>query len=226
MASERPWTLWKKNSTQSVSYRPAITDGYINKELIEIRAKTIVYSNISGFIAFLLDVNNTPNWLVNASESKVIKQYSAKENSFYIKLTQLWPFRPRILMLNSTYWQNDDLSVEIALVDVKPTLFADYILSHMSDSNDYLQVKTHSAHWKITPTWSEDEGTMITIDYIFIADGRGDTPKWFADHLALKSIWKSMRNIKRQLPENKWQQQQVKGITELPTIPLHKSDFE
>lgn len=222
-ASEVPWTLWKKNSAQSVSYRPAIIDGNIDEELLEIRAKAIVHSSTAGFLSFLRDVNNTPDWLVNASTSKIIKQYSTQKNSFYIKLTQIWPFKPRILILNSTYWQNDDLSVEINLTDVNPALVKDYMTAHVSNLQEYLQVETHSAHWKITPRWLENEGTMITIEYIFIADGRGDTPKWFADHLALKSIWKSMRNIRRELPKEKWQQQKIKGITELPIIPIHKT---
>ena len=219
-ASENPWKLWKKSSSQSVSYRPAIIDGNVDKQLIEIRATTTVQSSISGFLFFLQDVDNTPNWLVNASESKIIKQYSAKENSFYIKLTKIWPLQPRILMLYSTYWQNDDLSVEIKLTDENAVRVEGYMLSHVSNLDNYLQVKTHSAHWKIMPKRSEDEGAEITIDYIFTADGRGDIPKWLADHLALKSIWKSMRNIRRQLPREKWQQQTVKGITELSVIPL------
>ncbi len=217
-AAEIPWKLWKKNSLQSVSYRPAIIDGNIDKRLIEIRATATVHSSISGFLFFLQNVKNTPNWLVNASESKIIKQYSAKENSFYIKLTKIWPLQSRILMLYSIYWQNDDLSVEIKLTDAVNV--EEYMLSAVSNLKDYLPVKTHSAHWKIIPKRSKDEGTDIAIEYIFIVDGRGDTPKWLADHFSLKSIWKSMRNIRRQLPEEKWQQQTIKGITELSVIPL------
>ncbi|PKI17648.1 hypothetical protein [Colwellia sp. 12G3] len=217
-ASENPWKLWKKNSSQSVSYRPAIIKGNINTTLIEIKATAVVHSSISGFMLFLQDVDNTRHWLVNASESKIIKQYSATENNFYIKLTKIWPLQARILILNSVYWQNDDLSVEIKLTDAVNV--EDYMLAAVRDLKDYLQVKTHRAHWTIMPKQSEAKGSDIAIEYIFIADGRGDTPKWLADHLALKSIWKSMRNIRRQLPREKWQQQTVKGITEYAVIPL------
>lgn len=217
-ASETPWKIWKDNSSQSVSYRPAIIDGNIDKKLIEIRATTTVHSSISGFLVFLQDIDNTKNWLINAGESKIIRQYSAQENSFYIKLTKIWPLQPRILMLHSTYWQNDDLSVEIKLTDAANV--GDYLLSSVSHFDDYLPVKTHSAHWKILPKKLEEEATGITIEYIFIVDGRGDTPKWLADHFTLKSIWKTMRNIRRQLPEEKWQKKTVKGITELSPIPL------
>jgi len=217
-ASEKPWKLWKKNSSQSVSYRTVILDGTIEKKLIEIKATVRVRSNMSAFLAFLQDVDNTQNWLINASESKIIEQYSTKESSFYIKLTKIWPLQPRILMLHSAYWQNDDLSVEIQLSDAISV--EDSMFSSVVNFDDYLQVKIHSAHWKITPKRLKGNDTEIFIEYIFIADGRGDTPKWLADHFSLKSIWKSMRNIRRQLPQEKWQQQNVKGISELSTIPL------
>lgn len=219
-AAQVPWKLWNKNSSQSVSYRPAIINDQTDDKLIEIKATATVHSSISGFLLFLQDVNNTQNWLINASESKILKQYSAKESSFYIKLTQIWPLEARILMLKSTYWQNDDLSVEIKLTDVESALVDDLMSLAINDLDDYLQIKTHRAHWKIIPKQSEDEDSEIFIEYIFIADGRGDTPKWLADHLALKSIWKSMRNIRRQLPKEKWQHQTIKGITELSIIPL------
>lgn len=218
-AEQVPWKLWKKNSSQSVSYRPALINNQIDKKLIEIKASTTVNSTMSGFLLFLQDVNNTQQWLVNASESKIIQRHSTEESSFYIKLTQLWPLRPRILILNSTYWQNDDLSIEIKLTDADPISLEETTSVTIEHLAEFLQVKTHSAHWKIIPKLSKGEGHKVSIEYVFIADGRGDTPKWLADHLALKSIWKSMRNIRRQLPQEKWQHKTIKGITELSVIP-------
>jgi len=225
---QNPWQLWKDNSQQSVSYRPAViekgnnTDNHsVAHQLIEIKATAKVYSSISGFLTFIQDVDNTPNWLVNASNSKVIKQYSIRENSFYITLAKIWPLQARILLLHSTYWQNADLSVEIKLTDDLNNN-TDYLTE--IDVKEYLPVKIHSAHWKITPTLvvSDDKTkTALLIEYVFIADGRGDTPKWLADHLALKSIWKSMKNIRRLLPDEQWQHQQaILGITELTAMPI------
>jgi len=224
-ASQTPWKIWKDNSSQSVSYRPAIIEGNIDKKLIEIRATATVHSSLAGFLVFLQNNDNTQNWLVNAGESKLMRQYSVQKNSFYIKLTKIWPLQPRILILNSSYWQNHDLSVEIKVTDA--INLDNYILSSIKNLDEYLQVKIYSAHWKIIPMLLEGKNRGITIEYIFIVDGRGDTPKWLADHFTLKSIWKTMRNIRRQLPKEKWQQQTVKGITELSTIPitLQTADF-
>jgi len=226
-----PWKTWKDSSQQTVSYRQVILDKsnsaddpIASRQLIEIKATAKVNSSISAFLLFIQDVDNTPNWLVNASESKIIKQYSATENSFYITLTKIWPLQARVLLLHSTYWQNPDLSIEINLVDDRLNLNQETNVITNLNLNEYLPVKIHSAHWKIIPKLiiNNDQPlkqTALFIEYIFIADGRGDTPKWLADHLALKSIWKSMRNIRRQLPDEKWQQQQtIMGITELMPI--------
>lgn len=224
-SAELPWKIWKKNSTQTVSYRPVSLANSADEKLIEIRATAIVNSTLAGFLLFIDDVTNTPNWLVSAGESKILQRYSATENSFYITLTKVWPLQSRILILHSTYWQNDDLSIEI---NVKDATYAQAMLITGINKDKYLQVKTHRAHWQITPIKREQraEGNNndyrtaeILLEYTFIADGRGDTPTWLADHFALKSIWKTLGNIKRQLPDKKWQQQTLKGITELTVLP-------
>lgn len=217
------WKVWKKNSELSVSYRPATeVNKRLSTQLIEIKANATVNSTLAGFLHFIKKVDNTSNWLVNASTSQIIKQSSANENTFFIRFIGVWPLKPRLLVLHSIYWQNADLSVEIALSDEKDITDIKLITLMDEDGQNFLRVKTHQAHWKITPNKSkltENNQTphqpQLTIEYTFIADGIGDSPIWLADHLALKSIWKSMRNIKRQLPHHKWQTQTIDGITEL-----------
>lgn len=220
---EISWKVWKKNSQLSVSYRPASAfNKKLSSELIEIKATAKVNSTLAGFLLFIQQVDNTQNWLVNASTSQIIKQISLNENIFFIKFLGLWPLKPRLLVLHSTYWQNDDLSVEITLSDEMSITDTRLIKLLAEEKKTFLRIKTHYAHWKITPQKiksirekQDNPSRQLFIEYRFIADGVGDSPKWLADHLALKSIWKSMRNIKRQLPKDKWQAYSIDGITEL-----------
>lgn len=211
------WTIWNENTFQSVSYRQS----EVHKSLIEIKATANVNSTLSGFITFIEDVNNTPNWLANARESKIITRYTPRKNSFFIKLSNIWPLKARALLLDSIYWQNPDLSLEIKLTDRKEGIAVGESLLQAQDWGDYLRVKIYSAHWKIIPLTPKPQIGLnprpeLLIEYIFTADGRGSVPDWIAEHFALKSIWKSMNNIRHQLPQKKWQQQTVKGITEIP----------
>ncbi|WP_019029139.1 hypothetical protein [Colwellia piezophila] len=234
-AEQAPWQLWKKNSLQSVSFRPVLLaknpiDNSVDKPLIEIKATVTVNSSIAGFLLFMENVSNTPNWLSNASESELLEQFSISESIFYVKIDHIWPLSPRILILHSTYRQNEDLSVDIFIRDAVLEVGGSAKTLKIENLARFLRVKIHSAYWKITPKLAlgkdgQKNINNLLIEYHVIADGRGDIPKWLADHLALKSIWQTMGNIRQQLPAQKWQQQSINGITELiktPKAPLKK----
>ena len=128
-----PWKTWKKSKNLSVSSRVSTIDN-----LTEIKATALVNSSLSGFLLFIEDVNNTPNWLTNANHSEVISQLSATESIFIVTFSAIWPLKARHLQLHSTYWQNNDLSVEIQLQD-------DFSID-MAHS-DAVRIKFYNGHW-------------------------------------------------------------------------------
>ena len=201
LTASNSWKVWKKSKNLSVSSRVSTIN-----QLTEIKATALVNSSLSGFLLFIQDVNNTPEWLTNASSSKIIKVFSATENIFIINFAAIWPLEPRYSQLHSHYWQNSNLSVEIQLED-------DFSID-IAHPNA-VRIKFYEGHWLLTPTINNEHQKQLIIEYTFIADSGGELPKWFADQLALKSILKSMKQISLQLPQSKWQQQTIPGITEL-----------
>lgn len=158
--------------------------------------------------------------MINAKDSKKIQIHSPKETSFYVRLHNIWPLKPRIIIIHSTYVQNPDLSLEINVKDADLNNFSDNDAITLVKRQKSLRVKTYHAKWIVTPlagSLNEPE-PRILIEHTILADGRGDVPKWLANHLTLKSIWKSMKNIRRQLPQKKWQLQFIEGIKE-PITP-------
>jgi len=201
LTPELPWKKWKQSTRLSVSSRISTID-----QLTEIKATALVNSSLSGFLLFLQDVNNTPAWLTNASDSKIVKHISTTEHIFTVSFSAIWPLKPRHLQLHSHYWQNKDLSVEIQLKD-------DFSVE--VEHSDAVRVKLYEGHWLLTPTLNNQQQKQLIIEYTFIAESGGELPKWFADQLALKSILKSMKKLSLLLPKSKWQQQAIPGITEL-----------
>jgi hypothetical protein len=201
ITTELPWKKWKQSKNLTVSSRTSP-----NYQLTEIKATAIVNSTLSGFLSFIQDVNNTPVWLANVKNSQIIKKISATEHIFTVNFTAIWPLKPRYLQLNSRYWQNSDLSVEIELKD-------DLNIS-LKNSNA-VRVTLFQGHWLITPKLSKNKRKQLIIEYTFIAGNGGDIPKWLADQLTLKAILKSMKKMSLLLPQPKWQQQSIPGITEL-----------
>jgi hypothetical protein len=200
-APEHTWKKWKQFKNLTVSSRVSSVE-----QLTEIKATAIVNSTLSGFLSFIQDVNNTPNWLANVKNSKILKKLSATEQIFTIDFSTIWPLQPRYLQLNSHFWQNSDLSVEIELKD-------DFNIS--INNSSAVRVTLFQGHWLITPKLSNNKRKQLIIEYTFIADNGGDIPKWLADQLTLKSILKSMKKMSLLLPQSKWQQQSIPCITEL-----------
>ena len=59
-----------------------------------------------------------PIWLDNAESSQVLEHISAQENIFVVNFKSFWPVSERYMIINSSHWQNDDLSVEIEVENV------------------------------------------------------------------------------------------------------------
>ncbi len=202
--NENHWQIWAEKQNITVSYR---TD--ISTQLKEIKASIIVDSTLSAFLLFLQDINNTPNWLVNAQQNSLIKQPAENEHIFTIAFAKIWPFKKRLLSVHSIYWQNKDLSVEIALSEYKKQRIS------IKTLEEFVLITLYKAHWKITPKLTPQGKTQLYIDYTFIADGAGNSPTWLANHFTLKSIYKSMKNLKAQLPNSVYQKQTLPSIIEL-----------
>ena len=193
------WTLWKKSKNLTVEYRDTS-----DKTLIEIRAKATINSSLSAVLLFLQDTKSIPNWLHNTRESIIIKEISARENISIITFDAFWPIKAREMIIHSQYWQNNDLSVEVAIEDVGKN-YQQY------GSDDVIQINIVSAHWNIYPKLNN----TLDIEHTIIANPNGSIPNWLANHIALKSMWKTLVNINNQLPKSPYQQQHLANIQEL-----------
>ncbi len=209
-----PWQVWRKNSTLKVSYQPIK-----NSELIKIKAQATFTSSLSGFLTFIQNTTETANWLAKAKSSQVIKQINQQERIFITHFDAFWPIKARYMLLQSRYWQNDDLSVELAISDVdintirlnelEGNIEAD--VKDNSTAANTIKVEVYEAHWLLTPITAN----KMTIDYTFVADAKGELPIWLTNKFALRSIWQTLKNIEQQLPYSLSQQARLAGIKEL-----------
>lgn len=193
--SDNDWIIWKESQHRIVSYRKIHTSG-----LIEIKAKTQVSSSLAGFILFIEDSTNIPLWFDNASHAKVIEVIDPTTHVFQTDFHAIWPISNRSMIIKSHYWQNKNLTIEIAIEDMGEAYNTDNIL-----------IKVIEAHWLLTPLMNN----QISLEYQFIADAQGSVPKWLVNSLTLKSIWRTLKNIEQQLPISPWQEQTLSHIKEM-----------
>ncbi|WDE09602.1 hypothetical protein [Thalassomonas haliotis] len=190
------WQVWRENEYSQVRYRPLK-----DSPLIEISARLKVNSTLSGFLLFLQDYSNIPNWLSNAREARLLAQLSGRENIFITHFDGFWPVKAREMLIHSTYWQNPDLSVEIAASDA----------SHKIESSTRtIRIKIHKAHWQLLPLTDK----QLEVHYNLIASPEGKLPLWLANKLSLRAMWKTLQALHKQLPLSKWQQKSIPDIKE------------
>lgn len=193
---ETIWTTWKENDDIKIVYHKTK-----NSPLIEIKVNATIKSTLSGFLLFILDTDNIPQWLTKASSSQVLESYSPQENLFITYFESYWPVSERYMLVNSRHWQNDDLSLEIEVQDVHDKEYLDH---------DKIKIEIIKAHWRIEPT----ENNHINITYTIIADPKGVIPFWLTKRISLNGLWKTMENMHAQLPISTWQMHQLPDIVE------------
>jgi hypothetical protein len=194
--NESDWKISKESNVTSVEYR-----NILNSDLIEIKAKTSIDSTLSGFLLFMQDTKNIALWLDNATESKIIKKIDKTKSILQTKFSGFWLVANRIMIIESHYWQNPDLSIEITSKNTKS--------NEMLDSKEIL-IDVISANWMIKPT----SKNKIEVNYQFIVDAKGDLPHWLVNSMALKSTWKTLENLRKQLPLSAWQAKALSNIKE------------
>ena len=191
------WQVWRQDAELKVSYRASQYD-----DLIEIKAQAQLASSLAGCIYFIEDLSLLPHWLDNAESAKVINQIALNENIFITRFKGLWPVSAREMVVYSHYWQNNDLSVEIAVKDASDSITA---------TKNTVRMQVIKAHWQIVPT----KVNQIKINYQFIVDPKGNIPQWLTKPMTLNGIWTTLNNIREQLPHSQWQQKSRIDIQEL-----------
>lgn len=190
------WLDWEKDATTTINYRAVI-----NSDLIEIKAEVKLDSSLSGFLLFLLDTDNIPNWLDNAKESKLLQSPNNNTHIFTTEFHSFWPIKSREMIIKSRQWQNEDLTIEIHIENAEG----------FTQKKHTVLVDVLSAKWLITPI----SPTEIHIEYTFIVDAKGNVPTWLVNPMTLKSTWNTLKNIEKQLPQSKWQSKSLANIKEM-----------
>lgn len=201
-SKNQPWTFWKQNRNLRLEYREVA-----QHNLIEIHAKAKITSSLSAALLFLQDTTTIPNWLANASKSKILLKISDQENISKTTFDAFWPITKREMIIRSRYWQNDDLSVEVVIEDENKNY------QQFSTTNT-VAINILSAYWKIVPS----SDNTLSIEHTIIANPNGAIPNWLANRIALRSMWQTLLNIEEQLPNSPFQQQHLPSIKQHSVI--------
>ncbi|EGR0198660.1 TPA: START domain-containing protein [Vibrio alginolyticus] len=156
--------------------------------LVEIRARMFTPTSYGAFLTLLEDSDNIPNWIDNASHSRVLNQISATENIVYTQFKAPWPARNRDMVTYSKYWV-DELGFTIEIKSAPD--------SYLAEQNGYVRIRSVDATWELQKLTND----TTLVEYKAFADPGGLLPNWLINKLSKESAWATFSNLRKELPE-------------------------
>lgn len=156
--------------------------------LVEIRARMFTPTSYGAFLTLLEDSDNIPNWIDNASHSRVLNQISATENIVYTQFKAPWPAKNRDMVTYSKYWV-DELGFTIEIKSAPD--------SYLAEQNGYVRIRSVDATWELQKLTND----TTLVEYKAFADPGGLLPNWLINKLSKESAWATFGNLRKELPE-------------------------
>ncbi|HEY5327082.1 MAG TPA: START domain-containing protein [Mucilaginibacter sp.] len=141
----------------------------------------------SQFVALVMDVNTSPDWVYHVKSSKLIKQVSPSELYYYSEVSLPWPVADRDFVAHLTVTQNPDTKVV--------TIDGPAVTGFIPVKEGIVRVNDSKGKWTITPS----AGDQIKVEYTIHVDPGGSLPSWMVNMFATDGPLQIFRNIKSQL---------------------------
>ena len=156
--------------------------------LVEIRARMFTPTSYGAFLTLLEDSDNIPNWIDNASHSRVLNQISATENIVYTQFKAPWPAKNRDMVTYSKYWV-DELGFTVEIKSAPD--------SYLAEQNGYVRIRSVDATWELQKLTND----TTLVEYKAFAEPGGLLPNWLINKLSKESAWATFSNLRKELPE-------------------------
>ncbi len=165
-------------------------------------AVTRIQTRLSTVVAVLADVPATPEWVARVSEAKILKQKPHSEVWTYTVYKLPYPFKPRDTVLHSVLKQDGKSQV----VTVESRALGRYL----RPKPDHVRLRTMNSTWKLTP---ETNG-WLKVELWGSGDPEGRMPSWLFNYNLADEPVQTLRNLRRMVLREKYQQQNLAYIKE------------
>jgi ribosome-associated toxin RatA of RatAB toxin-antitoxin module len=160
-----------------------------NSKIKALKADCIMNAKPSQFVAVILDVKGSENWVYHAKGVKLLKQVSPSELFYYSEVVVPWPFQNRDYIAHIIISQNPKTKV----VTIDAPCLADMV----PEKNNIVRIRHSVGKWTITPT----ENNQIKVEYEIEVDPAGVIPAWLINLFAIKGPLETFEKLKLELPK-------------------------
>ena len=185
---EPPWTLAKDE--QGIQVYTRKIEGI---DIIEFKGITRIKSSMAGLLALIRDIEATPQWVANCTESKVLKRINANETYTYSFSKAPWPVKDRDAVVHNVI----SLDQETSVITVRQTGKPDFIEA----KEKVIRVQRLEGFWQFTP---KEEG-QIEVLYQLLSDPGGAIPAWLINASMVSQPYDTLRAMKKIVMQDEYQ---------------------
>jgi len=182
VSAQTDWKLSSDNDGLKV-YTAVVPNSKIKAIKVECEYK----ATLSQFVAVLIDIKNSPEWLYHTKFCRIVKVVSPEELYYYSEVTLPWPAENRDFVSHLTVSQNPD--TKVVLVD------GPAIPGIVPLKSSLVRVEHSGSVWELTPT---PDGT-IKVKYTLHVDPEGELPSWLINMFGTEAPVQIFKNLRTEL---------------------------
>lgn len=178
------WTLKKQKDGINVYDRHSDLS-----KVNDTRVEMDLSGTIEQLAAILRDVNNYPDWVYAARNSRMIKKVNENEVIYYSEIGTPWPATDRDYYADLKFSFNTaNHSMNVLSVGMK---------DYLPEKKDRVRVPMSRGIWTVT-TQSEKK---IHLQYILQIDPGGSVPAWIINSFSSKAPIETFANLKKKMED-------------------------
>jgi hypothetical protein len=172
-----------------------------DSKIKEFKGVTNINSSLDSILAVLYDPDACPKWVHNCRQATRLRDIGFYEAYIYQVINFLFPVKDRDLILHTVMTQDPetkDLTIRLNSVP-------DYI----AETKNF-RIKKSTGYYSLKPL---PDGT-VEVTWQHYTDPGGGVPTWIVNSLLVDTPFKTLKNLKKLVHEQKYQEAKLKYSSE------------
>lgn len=185
LSSAPAQTTWKL-STENDGIK-VYTGIFPGSKIRSVKVECEFKASATQFVAVLMDIKNSPEWLYHTKLCTIVKQVSPAELYYYSEVTLPWPAEDRDFVSHLSVSQNP----ETKLI----TIDGPAVPGIVPLKEGIVRVDHSGSQWMVTPL----ANGQVSVKYTLHVDPGGALPAWLVNMFATEGPVQIFKKLKLQL---------------------------
>lgn len=155
------------------------------------RGITTLGQPLSVIVAAIRDISSYPDWMPNASSTRILEEEGDTSIIYYLTTDAPWPVKDRDGVYQVVFRREGKRKVRIELQD-RPDF--------LPRKEDYVRIPRTTGFWLLTSL----AGEQVEVVYQISVDPGGSVPAWLANPMSVSQPFNTLRALSKRIQLDKY----------------------